>query len=167
MEQLNKGQFKNDEPVVLMSPLLSQKIENLENQISNLNSKYDKIYSYLEDNRQMYLSMLKMINDASNDNNKILIENKKLYTDAIKKIENNEKQNIEEIRPIINNMLMNNKSFEKNILSPIFQSRVYNRYWRMNHIQNTSSNKINAILGLHSIPEFNALQLNEKILNTN
>jgi len=154
MENVN-----NDTPEVLMSPLLSNKFSNLEDKINNLNSKYDQIFKFLEENRQLYLSMLKMINDASNDNNKILIENKKLYTDALKKIENTEnteKYNIDEIRPIINNMLINNKSFENNILSPIFQSRVYNRYWRMNHAQNNYI-KFNPMLGFEKTSENNAL----------
>ena len=162
MEVINKD-IEKDIPEVLMSPLLSKKFELLESKIDLINQKYDKVYQFLEDNRQLYLSMLEMINKASNDNNKILNENRKLYTDALKKIEDTEKQNMNEIRPIINNMLANNNNIENNILSPIFQSRVYNRYWRMNHINNTSD-KVNAILGLQYVPSFNASQLNEKLL---
>ena len=161
--EVKDNNINNDTPEVLMSPLLSEKFELLESKIQSMNEKYNKIYQFLEDNRQLYLSMLEMINKASNDNNKILNENRKLYTDALKKIEDTEKQNMNEIRPIINNMLTNNNAIENNILSPIFQSRVFNRYWRMNHI-NSASNRVNAILGLQYVPSFNASQLGEKIL---
>ena len=147
-----------DSPEILMSPLLSDKFDKINNDIKNLNKKCDKIFNFLEENRQIYLEMLKMINNASSENNKILNENKKLYKEAIKKIEDSKTEY--DINPIINNMLENNKTIEdNNSFATSYQSRIYNRYWRLNYRKHNSN--LNSILGLQFIPKFNKLQVKD------
>ena len=137
---------------VMMSPILSNKLDNVDNKLENLDTNYnnitlkiDKIEEYLKENRDMYIDMLETINKVSSENRNILKENREMYTEALKKIEAAEVNNMNELRPVLNNMRNNNIRLENNMISPFYTSRVYNRFWRSGHIGNSS---IPGILGL-------------------
>lgn len=141
---------------ILMSPLLSAKFEKIDAKLKTITESIQNINVFLEENRQMYSNMLTSITEVSNENKRILSENRKLYTDALKKIEETEKQNMNELRPIIDTMNVNTKTIEENITSTMLQSRIYNRYWRLNHFNsNTKFGKFNGILNKSLIPEIN------------
>ena len=140
MEHSNSEETFNievgDEPEndfeILMSPILSTKFDSI-------NKRLDKIDKYLGENREMYIDMLGTIEKVSGENKEILKENREMYTEALNKIEETEKQNMNEIRPVINNMRLNNIRLEDNLFnSPFHHSRVYNRFWRKGCINNNS-----------------------------
>jgi phenylalanyl-tRNA synthetase alpha subunit len=154
-------------PEILMSPILSQKFEQIDQMIKEIKDQNEHIQSsvcdiktYIEENRQVYLKMLETINLVSNENKKILSENRKLYTDALNKIQETEQENMDKITPIIKSMSNNTKLIENNITSPMFQSRIYNRYWRTNRFTNTQ-NRLRGLLGTPSISSLNLSLLNE------
>jgi len=67
----------NQDNIILMSPLLSEKFENyesrfksLENQQNIISSKIDNVLHFLENNRKMYINILKSINTVSIENRK-------------------------------------------------------------------------------------------------
>ena len=160
-------------PEILMSPILSQKFEHINQMIQEIKNQNEHIQSsvsdikiYIEENRQVYLRMLEAINRVSNENKKILSENRKLYTDALNKIQETEQENMDKITPIIKSMSSNTKLIENNITSPMFQSRIYNRYWRTNNLSN-SQNRLRGILGTPSISSLNLSILNDDEKKTN
>ena len=140
---------KEDDFEVLMSPMLSNKFENIQGRLDN-------IESYLKENRDLYIDMLETIQKVSNENKKILKENREMYTEALKKIEETEKQNMNEIRPVLNNMRENNLRLEENVFNTPFQnSRIYNRFWRRGGLTSqlpTISTLSSTLPGLLGIP---------------
>ena len=142
---------KNNEYEIIMSPTLSTQLNSINNNYNSLIEKVDKINNYLVENRNIYLEMLKQINEVSKKNCQILEENRKMYTKCLNEIKDAEQQNMEEIRPILDNMNLNNKKLEENISNyPLQQSRVYNRFWR----SAVPSKYSNIILPLNLDPPF-------------
>ena len=113
---------------VILSPLLSKRIDILENKISNIKNEFKIIINllneqntFLKDNRNLYIDILNKINKQSKDNNIILKKNKELYNNILDKEKIND-------NPVIKSILTDKDS---RIFSPVFESRIYNRYWRM------------------------------------
>ena len=130
---------------------------NVSNKLDKLSERLTNIENHLKNNREIYIQLLENINVVSNENKKILTENREMYTTALKKIEETEIQNMNEIRPIINNISKNNNILENNLLSPLNPSRIHNRFWRQralpkHNIQNSLNSNISGVLG---IPSFN------------
>ena len=130
---------------------------NISNKLDKLSERLTNIENHLKDNREIYIQLLENINIVSNENKKILTENREMYTKALKKIEETEIQNMNEIRPIINNISKNNTILENNLLSPLNPSRIHNRFWRQralprHNIQNSLNSNVSGVLG---IPSFN------------
>lgn len=130
---------------------------NISHKIDKLSERLTNIEKHLKNNREIYIQLLENINLVSNENKKILTENREMYTRALKKIEETEIQNMNEIRPIINNISKNNTILENNLLSPLNPSRIHNRFWRQralpsHNIQNSLKSNISGVLG---IPSFN------------
>tara|TARA_Y100000389_G_C17288024_1_gene426501 strand:- start:173 stop:652 length:480 start_codon:yes stop_codon:yes gene_type:complete len=111
---------------VLMSPLLSDRLTNMDkkldkihNEYININSKFDRIIELLnvnsarwDDNKVEYVSLLKSNKELSEQNMKVLSENRCIYTEKLDKIQ-------EHNTDIINN-----------IQNPTSEARRDNRYWR-------------------------------------
>lgn len=111
---------------VLMSPLLSDrlnkmdiKLDKIHDEYVNINSKFDKIIELLtdnserwDDNKVEYMELLKINKELSEQNMKVLSENRSIYTEKLDKIQ-------EKNTDIINN-----------IHNPTSEARRDNRYWR-------------------------------------
>lgn len=137
----------NNSQEILMSPILSQKFEKIDNKINNLHTKLtdvenklsnlisqiSNVNSFLENNRELYINLLKSINSISIENKSILEKNSQLYNQAMTEFKLKEKN--EKIMDIFNNITKNNKIIENNITSPLCESRIYNRFWRINHLE--------------------------------
>lgn len=111
---------------VLMSPLLSDRLTNMDkkldkihNEYININSKFDRIIELLnvnsarwDDNKVEYVSLLKSNKELSEQNMKVLSENRCIYTEKLDKIQEN------------------NTDIINNIQNPTSEVRRDNRYWR-------------------------------------
>tara|TARA_B100001094_G_C18149351_1_gene782713 strand:- start:1346 stop:1855 length:510 start_codon:yes stop_codon:yes gene_type:complete len=131
--------------------------DDISKKIDILSERLYKIENYLQNNRELYIDLLENINNLSIENKKILTENREMYTKALKKIEETEIKNMNEIRPIINNIGKNNQILENNILSPFNSSRVHNRFWRRTLIpsHNIQENLKNTIPEILETPLYN------------
>lgn len=137
---------------VLMSPLLSQQLEKMMTVIRGMNTKIDNLetklsqslqqlsaaHTFLEENRELYLNLLESINTLSSENKIILEKNTKLYTEAIHSLQL-EDHKVKKITTVFDHICKNNKIIENNVVNPLFESRVYNRFWRMNHLKKQST----------------------------
>lgn len=108
-----------------MSPLLSKRFEDYENNLNSLHKKMDDIMVLLKDN-----------NKKQDEYINILRENRKIYLDAFEKIQQTEDK---EIKPMISKLT-------NTIYMPTFEQRLLNRVWR-------SKTNTNDIQGLLTIPE--------------
>jgi chromosome segregation ATPase len=127
---------------VLMSPLLSNKIDSMsdkvtlmEEKLNRLEDKLDKILekdtnieSILQENKKIYISLMKQNQKLSQKNMEILNSNRKAYVEALEKLDSNETEVIE----ILEKLEKDNKDFASNNISS--ESRIYNRYWRSSGI---------------------------------
>ena len=131
--------------------------DDISKKIDILSERLYKIENYLQNNRELYIDLLENINNLSIENKKILTENREMYTKALKKIEETEIKNMNEIRPIINNIGKNNQILENNILSPFNSSRVHNRFWRRTLVpsHNLQENLKNTIPEILETPLYN------------
>lgn len=120
---------------VLMSPLLANKITSLEDKLNNLEAKLDKILekdtnieNILQENKKIYISLMKQNQELSQKNMEILNSNRKAYVEALEKLDSNES----EVKEILEKLEQDNRDMaDGNILS---ESRIYNRYWRSSGI---------------------------------
>lgn len=111
---------------VLMSPLLSERLTNMDKKLDkihdeyiDINSKFDKIIELLnvnsarwDDNKIEYMTLLKTNKELSEQNMKVLSENRCIYTEKLDKIQEN------------------NTDIINNIQNPTSEARRDNRYWR-------------------------------------
>lgn len=111
----------SDKGNVIMSPLLSKRLDKMEEKLnritedySNINSKFDKIIEMLiqnsdrwDSNKEEYIKLLQQNKELSQNNMKFLNENRDIYMDKLEKLEKN-------------NL----------IYDPNASSRITNRYWR-------------------------------------
>ena len=123
---MSSDDVNNNEFQVLMSPLLSnrlermeKKIENLEDTYGNINDKFDTIISQLdenskrwEENKKIYLELLKENKILSERNIDLLNENRDIY---LKKF---------------NQIHEDNNDLIKNISTSNSEARNNNMYWR-------------------------------------
>ena len=136
---------------IFMSPLLSKqfetmmsvistvadKIQTLEEKVQETMKQLSSTQTFLEENRQLYLDLLQSINTVSSENKIILEKNTKLYTEAIHSLQL-EDHKVKKITTVFDKICKNNSIIENNIVNPLFESRVYNRFWRMNHTKKQS-----------------------------
>ena len=157
---------------IISSPNMFEKIEKIEDRINNIETLLESISnkitidnSQYSGNSEQYLNMLQQIEEISKSNKTILQENRKMYTNALEKIQNTGEQNMDEIRPILNEMTSNTQKLENNICDPYFSSRIFYRNWRNNspHINNLEASNLNGLLG---IPFITALSKNNVNFNT-
>jgi hypothetical protein len=119
---------------VLMSPLLDEKFQKIENDINeikmeykNANKKYDTIIQLLNDNINLQSNLLKEYYKKSDENIKLLQENSKIYMNALDKIYETDTK---ELKPILQNLYENNDKLSYNMSVPYFNDRLMNRMWR-------------------------------------
>ncbi len=125
----------NNDYQILMSPLLANKISSLENKLNSLETKLDKILqkdtdieNILQENKKIYISLMKQNQELSQKNMEILNSNRKVYVEALEKLDTNET----EVKEILEKLEKDNRDIaNSNILS---ESRIYNRYWRSSGI---------------------------------
>lgn len=136
----------NDEYQIIMSPLLSNRFNNLESKIEKLiekseqnEIKYNTIIEMLSENKKIYLSLLRENKDLSEKNNTMLNNNRKVYSEALDQIKNTDET---EIKPILQKLIKSNNDLTTNIFKQDYnQSRAINRYWRTSGI-NTVTSKV-------------------------
>lgn len=141
---------------ILMSPLLSQKFENIDHkmatlvdtvqqmalQVTSLQQHVSEMNTFLENNRTMYVNLLKSIESKSRENKHILEKNSQLYSEAVLELQN-EKAN-SRIVTIFDKICSNNTMLKNNMVSPVCESRIYNRFWRLNHVE--KHNKLSKLI---------------------
>jgi hypothetical protein len=120
----------NNNHLVIMSPLLSNKINNLEEKVENIDIKLDKILNILSgqeiswnENKKQYIDSLDNIKEISKENLKILNENRSIFN----QIQDTEKN---ELLPILDKLQSNNKKLFNNLNNKNIESRLSNIYWR-------------------------------------
>jgi hypothetical protein len=115
----------SEKGTVIMSPLLSKRLDNMDIKLdkiiqdyNTINSKFDKIIQMLvknsevwEANKDEYIKLLLQNKELSQNNMTFLNENRDIYIEKLNKIQKN------------NNMI-------NNICDPNATSRINNRYWR-------------------------------------
>jgi hypothetical protein len=135
---------KNNDFQVLMNPNLSNTLSKLENKINVLDSSIQvinnnltkiletstNIESILQENKKIYISLMKQNQQLSQKNLEVLKDNRKVYCDALDKLDMGEV----EVKDLLERLENNNKKLAGNIVHPISESRVYNRYWRSSGI---------------------------------
>ena len=124
-----------DSQNILMSPLLSnrfnkieEKLENIEISYRDINEKFDKIIKLLmensdrwDNNKKEYIELLEKNQEISTKNFDILNDNKQIYRDTLK--------NISPHNPILN-PLIEKLQINNNKLCDNMDPRIYNRFWR-------------------------------------
>ena len=135
---------ENNDFQVLMNPNMSNTLSKLENKIATLetsihliNTNLNKILetstnieSILQENKKIYISLMKQNQELSQKNLEVLKDNRKVYCDALDKLDTSEG----EVKDLLERLENNNKKLAGNIVHPISESRVYNRYWRSSGI---------------------------------
>lgn len=116
----------NNEYEVLMTPLLSERLGEMEQQIETLHNNYNNISNKFD-----------IILDKLDENSKRWEENKKLYIELLKENKTLSKRNMEllnENRDIyikkFNQIHADNNDLIKNISTPNSEARNNNMYWR-------------------------------------
>ena len=131
---------------IIMSPLLSNRFDNIESKIdtminksAQIDNKYDTIIKMLMENKKIYLSLMRENKEVSEKNNTMLNNNRKVYSDALEEIKNNDEN---EIKPILQKIIKSNNELTNNLFKQDYtQSRAINRYWRTSGI-NTVTSKV-------------------------
>lgn len=117
---------------ILMSPLLCRRLDNMDAKLdkiqedyTNINTKFDKIINMLEENsnrwdsnRNEYLQLLHKNNMMCETNTKLLNENRGIYMGELSKIQDD------------------NTKWMKNVCSTDMNARLNNRCWRTTSQQN-------------------------------
>ena len=136
----------SDEYQIIMSPLLSNRFDKLEDKIEKLinhsieiDTKYNTIIKMLSENKKIYLSLLRDNKELSEKNNEMLNNNRKVYSEALSQIKNTDEK---EIKPILQKLIKTNNDLNHNLIKKEYdQSRAVNRYWRTSGI-NTVTTKV-------------------------
>lgn len=136
----------SDEYQIIMSPLLSNRFDKLEDKIEKLinhsieiDTKYNTIIKMLSENKKIYLSLLRDNKELSVKNNEMLNNNRKVYSEALSEIKNTDEK---EIKPILQKLIKTNNDLNHNLIKKEYdQSRAVNRYWRTSGI-NTVTTKV-------------------------
>lgn len=160
------------ETQIMMSPLLSKKFEDIDKKlcnlceslqtiasnVQNLNKNLSKVNTALENNRQMYVNLLQSINTVSNENKIILEKNSQLYSEAVQEMKNDKANS--RIVTIFDKICNNNTLLKNNMVSPLCESRIYNRFWRLNHLE--KQNKLSKLIKESAeVVEASAVQINQ------
>ena len=125
---------------VVMSPLLSNRIEQLEEQVKNLDSKLDVVLEHIE-------TQTKDFNKLLEENIGLLQENRKLYLEALDKIQQTEER---EVKPMLKELYDAKSKLFLN--SGLLEARILNRSWRNNYKLRENGNiTIPSQLGIVSI----------------
>ena len=125
---------------VVMSPLLSSRIEQLEEQVKNLDSKLDLVLEHIE-------TQTKDFNRLLEENIGLLQENRKLYLEALDKIQQTEDR---EVKPMLKELYDAKSKLFLN--SGLLEARILNRSWRNNYKLRENGNiTIPSQLGIVSI----------------
>jgi len=125
---------------VVMSPLLSSRIEQLEEQVKNLDSKLDLVLEHIE-------TQTKDFNRLLEENIGLLQENRKLYLEALDKIQQTEER---EVKPMLKELYDAKSKLFLN--SGLLEARILNRSWRNNYKLRENGNiTIPSQLGIVSI----------------
>lgn len=126
-----------DDYQVLMSPLLSNRLNNIEDKLDkvlgqlNVVTEYNRnIESILQENKKIYISLMKQNQELSQKNMDILNNNRKQYIEALEKLDENEN----EVKTILEKLEEDNRNLSNNINNTSNECRVYNRYWRSSGI---------------------------------
>ena len=136
----------SDEYQIIMSPLLSNRFDKLEDKIEKLinhsveiDTKYNTIIKMLSENKKIYLSLLRDNKELSEKNNEMLNNNRKVYSEALSEIKNTDEK---EIKPILQKLIKTSNDLNSNLIKKEYdQSRAVNRYWRTSGI-NTVTTKV-------------------------
>jgi regulator of replication initiation timing len=125
---------------VVMSPLLSSRIEQLEEQVKNLDSKLDLVLEHID-------TQTKDFNRLLEENIGLLQENRKLYLEALDKIQQTEER---EVKPMLKELYDAKSKLFLN--SGLLEARILNRSWRNNYKLRENGNiTIPSQLGIVSI----------------
>ena len=93
----------SDKGNIMMSPLLSKRLDKMEEKLNkitddynSINSKFDKIIEMLiqnsdrwDSNKQEYIELLNKNKEISENNMKVLNENRNIYIDKLDKLQEN------------------------------------------------------------------------------
>jgi chromosome segregation ATPase len=122
---------------VLMSPLLSNRLNNLEDKLDKVLNQLNVITNYnhnieniLQENKKIYISLMKQNQELSQKNMDILTNNRQAYVEALEKLDENET----EVKAILEKLEKDNKDLSENIGNTTSECRIYNRYWRSSGI---------------------------------
>ena len=122
---------------ILMSPLLSERFNNIENKLESIKNDYidinDKFNTILEllvenskrwdENKKEYIQLLEKNHELSQRNFDILKENNSIFNETLKKTSNNDY-----MASVFDKLEKNNNKLINNIGD--MNARYYNRYWR-------------------------------------
>ena len=130
----------NQEYQIVMSPLLSDRIDKLENKVNGIDQKLDMVLEHIENQTKDFNKLLE-------ENINLLQENRKLYLEALEKIQQTEDR---EVKPMLKELYeANNKLF---LNSGLLEARIINRTWRNNYRLRENGNiTIPSTLGIVSI----------------
>jgi hypothetical protein len=130
----------NQEYQIVMSPLLSDRIDKLENKVNGIDQKLDMVLEHIENQTKDFNKLLE-------ENINLLQENRKLYLEALEKIQQTEDR---EVKPMLKELYeANNKLF---LNSGLLEARIINRTWRNNYKLRENGNiTIPSTLGIVSI----------------
>jgi hypothetical protein len=125
--------------IVNMTPSIDKRLSSLETLIENLIKKQ-------EETNKLLLEELKQIKENTSkvdESLSILQENRRLYLDALEKIQKMEK---EELKPLLEHLNTNNDLLTNNLINPSLYPRMHNLFWRSNvkHL-----GPIGALMGNH------------------
>jgi regulator of replication initiation timing len=125
---------------VVMSPLLSSRIEQIEKQVKDLDSKLDLVLEHID-------TQTKDFNRLLEENIGLLQENRKLYLEALDKIQQTEER---EVKPMLKELYDAKSKLFLN--SGLLEARILNRSWRNNYKLRENGNiTIPSQLGIVSI----------------
>ena len=107
-----------DDYQVLMSPLLSKRLNNIEDKLDkvlgqlNVVTEYNRnIESILQENKKIYISLMKQNQELSQKNMDILNNNRTQYIEALEKLDENEN----EVKTILEKLEEDNRNLSNNI----------------------------------------------------
>lgn len=145
--------MEGNEFTISMTPSIDKRLTNLEELLDKINKKQEdlslEIKQTIEKNNETNIMILKALEQINENNKKadenlvILQENRKLYLDALEKIQKMEK---EELKPLLEHLNKNNDLLTTNLINPSLYPRMHNLFWRSNvkHL-----GPIGALMGNH------------------
>lgn len=125
---------------VVMSPLLSNRIDQIEELVKGLDTKMSVILEHID-------TQTKDFNRLLEENIGLLQENRKLYLEALNKIQQTEER---EVKPMLKELYDAKSKLFLN--SGLLEARILNRSWRNNYKLRENGNiTIPSHLGMVSI----------------